>query len=115
MVNEASFAWPSLAPLFAAAEGGTDVNEQFFSGLWEAAKLAGPFGTLLGFVWGYLQYKRAEQERAERIELQKLLIGPGGLTERVVKGLNDTATSVTAIGDAVRPIINAVVAKVGQQ
>lgn len=90
-------------------------DQQFFTGLWEAAKVAGPFGTLIGFVWGYLQHRRAEQERAERIELQKLLIGPGGLTERTVKGLNDSAMAVNAIGDAVRPIVNAVVAKVERQ
>lgn len=87
----------------------------FWSGLWEAAKVAGPFGTLLGAIFGYLMHRRAEAEREERIELQKLLIGPGGLTERSIKGLNDTAVAVNALGDSVKPIVNAVIAKVGQQ
>lgn len=115
MVNEASSDGTTLAAILAAVPDVADVTDQFWSGLWEAAKLAGPFGTIIGIVFGYLMHRRAEQERAERIELQKLLIGPGGLTERVVKGLNDNATAVTAIGDAVRPIIDAVVAKVGRR
>lgn len=89
--------------------------EQVFAGLWEAAKIAGPFGALLGCLFGYLMYRRAEQEREERIELQKLLIGKDGLHERTLKGLNDAAASVNAIGESVRPIVNAVVAKVRQQ
>lgn len=68
--------------------------------LWNAAKLAGPFGTLLMLVMWWL-------ERVERIRVQKEQrddktadkARAEALLERVITGLHDAATAVRSLKD----------------
>lgn len=89
--------------------------EPILDSLMSAAAKAGPFAAVLALTWGFSQYRRAEQERKERIALQELLHGKdgvAGLIERTVRGLNDATTAITSMNDTVRPLVNAVIEKV---
>ena len=82
--------------------------------LWTAASKAGPFAAALALVWGVSQYKRAEQERAERIKLQELINGTEGnpgLVERTINAINNAANSTNSMTDMVRPLVAAVLEK----
>lgn len=83
--------------------------------VWTAAEKTGPLATVILAVFAITQYRRAEQERGERIKLQELINGcedMPGLIERVVKGLNDGTNAINSMNDTVRPLVNAVVEKV---
>lgn len=67
------------------------MEESFFNGLWEAARTAGPFGTLVGLFMWYMEWKGRVQERAERVKLQD---ERNVLTERVITGLHTAAAAV---------------------
>lgn len=86
--------------------------DAFFGEVWKAAQQAGPFASLLALIWGWSQWKRAEMERAERVKLQELISGEGGLLERVVKSINDSTTAMIGMNDSVRPIVTAMLDRV---
>ena len=91
--------------------------ETFLEWLSANVQKAGPFAALLCLAWGISQYRRAEQERKERVALQVLLYGTGkkddplGIIERAVKGLNDSTHAIQSMTDVVRPLVNAVIEK----
>lgn len=67
------------------------MEDTLFNGLWEAAKTAGPFGTLIGLFMWFMERQTRLQERAERVKLQE---ERNALTERVITGLHTAASAV---------------------
>jgi hypothetical protein len=67
--------------------------DHFFADLWELAKTAGPFGTILMlYLWALANSERKDCQKNYN-DLQKEML------ERTINGLNNTANSVREIGD----------------